>query len=130
MTLKKILTKKENDCKVWLRFLNCCTFFIVLSTDRYQIIYLKLLSLAEQINLVPFCYVHQVYQKNQLGTRLDKRHIISEKKKLNQQKRKNKQSWGSWGFFEPSAEVLGGVVPKKSFLDRFKCGWNNYCSRL
>ena len=32
-------------------------------------------SLAEQINLIPFYYVQEVYQKNQLRTRLDKRQI-------------------------------------------------------
>ena len=31
-----------------------------------------LLFLAEQISAMPFYYVQDVYQKNQLGTRLDK----------------------------------------------------------
>ena len=35
-----------------------------------------LLFLVEQINLILFYYVQDVYQKNQLGPREDKRHII------------------------------------------------------
>ena len=47
-----------------------CTL-VVLSTERYQIIYY--FFLAEQINLMPFDYVQNLYQKSQRGTRLDKR---------------------------------------------------------
>ena len=34
-----------------------------------------LLFSAEQINLMPFYYVKDVYQKNQLGTKLDESQI-------------------------------------------------------
>ena len=45
---------KGNDCKVELRFVNCCSLVIVLSNEGYQII---LLFSTEQISLMPFNYV-------------------------------------------------------------------------
>ena len=36
MTLKKLLTTKENDCKVQLYSVNCCTLVV---TEGYQIRY-------------------------------------------------------------------------------------------
>ena len=49
--------------------------FCKLFHPRYYFIYWEvpnniLLFLAEQISLMPFYYVQDVYQKNQLGTRL------------------------------------------------------------
>ena len=48
------------------RFVNCCALVTVINI---------LLFLTEQVSpsLMPFYYVQDVYQKNQLGTRLDKR---------------------------------------------------------
>ena len=53
-------------------FLNCFTLVIALSIVGYH----TLFFLAEQICLMPFYYFQDVYQKKQLGTRLDKTEII------------------------------------------------------
>ena len=60
MTRINFSLQKENDCKVQLRFVNCCMFFI---TEGYPITFS-----AEQISPMPFYYVQDVYHKNQLGT--------------------------------------------------------------
>ena len=39
MAVKYQNIQKENDCKVQLRFVICCTLVIFLSTEGYQIMY-------------------------------------------------------------------------------------------
>ena len=60
MIRRNFSLQKENDCKVYLRSVKCCTCcycgisYITFST--------------EQISHMPFYYVQDVYHKNQLGT--------------------------------------------------------------
>ena len=60
MTCRNFLLQKENDCKVQLCFTKCCTHVV---TERYHITFS-----AEQISHMRFCYVEDVYHKNELST--------------------------------------------------------------
>ena len=88
---------------------NICSpaLVILLSTEGYQIIYYFSL-----MNRMLFYYIQDVYQKNQLGTRLKDRH--NPRIKHNHQKSKcseYEQHWGIWGTLSPSAGLLGVGTP-------------------
>ena len=57
MTSRNFSLQKENDCKVQLCFVKCCTFVVTLLLP-----YITLS--AEQISHIPFYYVQDVYHKN------------------------------------------------------------------
>ena len=61
MARRNFSLQKENDCKVQLRFVKCCTLVV---TEGYHYITFS----AEQISHMPFYYVEDAYHKNQLGT--------------------------------------------------------------
>ena len=73
--------------------------------------------MAEQVSPTPFYYVHDVYQKNQLETRLYEKQVIPGVNIIS-----GKASVasiieaGGGGALSPSAEVLGGRAPLRKFL--------------
>ena len=74
-----------------------------------------LLFLAEQINLMPFYYVQDVYQKSQLRTRSDKRHMIPEVNIISGKASVASVNGARWGglvrTLSPSAGILGEGAP-------------------
>ena len=75
-----------------------------------------LLFWVEQINLMSFHYVRDIYEKNQLAARLDKTDMIPKINiiigKANVASVNRARGLGGWGgHYEPSAWVLGGGVP-------------------
>ena len=69
---------------------------------------------AKQISLMAF-YVWDIYQKNQQGTRLDKRHTWSQSKH-NQWKSKCIRHQGSCGCSEPFSRGFRRWSPLRKFL--------------
>ena len=70
MILHKLFDyKKKMILKFNYGMLNCCTLAV---TEGYQIHYF--FRLNRLVRPMPIYYVQNVYQKNQLGTRLDERH--------------------------------------------------------
>ena len=74
--------------------------------------------MAEQINLIPLNYVQDLYQKNQLRTRLDKKtdmipevNIISRKASI----ASVDGAMGSGSALSPSDRILGVGTPYENF---------------
>ena len=83
--------------------------------------------MGEHINLMPFHYVQDVYQKNQLGTRLDKRHIIPEVNIISGKASVatiNGAGGTGEGALNASAEPTKNSLGSKEHLDRLKIDLN------
>ena len=81
----------------------------VISYGLHWDFWIFLLFLVEQINLILFYYVQDVYQKNPLGPRVDKRHIIPEVNIISR---------------KAGVVSINGVRGSRVHLDCLKLDWN------